>query len=1499
MPSTFVNNCVVFMFDGIRYELNGMEIDRKRNVGITNTLKNYMLIINARHELILVQVRNDYNCLRNPVTESEVKLFKLQWMPHVALNRIINATSIEKRLLFEHDISLVESVRVSSITTEHSWTVKTSDNIMSRDISMFDDCNLSNVKFYLNLAFYPYDDLNLDFGKKRYVALFDTYVRFRRAYYRIDCFETLLYVVSFIGNGPLVIIDCSQQNESVKSVTDAIYTSSDARNARGCRNFFWLISENAYIETLDAVYEDMESLSNLDVTNTIRCKQHVKTIRGGEYASGEYTSDKRSLVWREIDAAFESRILTGAVINSNHIERRFLEDADNIVLERMRDASVKMNTTFNGEFRCTDMREWYERHIVEPTHSIARRVSGWALSRILNLTIIVNKLNPLHAGCHIEVPQEIATVISVCSTDNVCFAWVRRVVAQQYKANTSVAMKTAAWFARQLNDLRCHICEKPFAPDDTRVRDHCHLIDRYHSPVHSNCNLNYKNSNKHVDSTKDKNEKNFQKNCVKLRFIDSFKFLNASLDKLASYLDKDKLKIMSSYCLDPAQYYTLPGFVERGICSSSQCSGRYAQANNKYMCSFDLSKPTSYQDVNNLYGWAMCQSLPYTEFRWVEDAASVIAPDSLTGYISRLISNIHSICTTEWDGQYGAEAMIAKPNFHSHSVFAEKLIIVEMRKLEAAIMTEFSWTQSEDVRVDGKKDTKKAKRVKNNVIARTITFNDYTRCLNEEIEMTRRQSFIRSKLHEVYMISESTIAPNPYDKRYIKMMTRKKVMKKRILSNGETRRCVTVSTMLGSLGSLIGRAVSVAKAVNDSKARRHARAMEHGRTNSFGNLRPSKELVRYLGNGATTIEYNHTSYQTYKAELGNVRSTSAPAFATVYNWVNEFKRGRTSTCDAPRTGCPIETATPEIIDKVHDIVLTDRRVKMRELVETTGISHGTVITILHEQLGMKKLSNGRFSNFLNNIVDATEGSKLQLLTKTRSLRMRLLVFLIFPRIRQRLLENMTLTLDAAFDQALFLEMAEHSVSYSGLPSTIVAMTNDTADQDLKTPVATVADMSKNKRHYQRICKLKSSNISVWNTAASTGTLTSLSRVSPNCLRRFIVAIKVNETELNALIDTESSLSFINHSLVERMLIMKDLCSDAIIGHDILAHEIFSTIDLKSAYHQLPILESERKYTTFEVCGKPYQFLHRNAIFLLGLSPGYVIFNNTFKPDLNCLQSLLDLPISASDFAIAATLSQAGRSVAFFSRMLNKTKLLHSFIEKKKLPFSTEEGYKIMLNFCRAEARLSHLFSVFGIPTYIHSDRGALFMSQELKAFLTSHGIATSRTTPYNPKGNGQTIMLILQTNNVKTEYWEEVLESALHSIYSLLCTTTNAAPHQLRDNAYDIPLVNKKVPDLMKDKNNGAIMTEFVRFRAKMYALRIDGKKDTKKSKCVKSNVVARCITFNNYTRCLNDTIEMTHRWSCIRLKLHEVYIIFEMKIALSPYDDKRYIVPDSTDTLP
>ena len=40
-------------------------------------------------------------------------------------------------------------------------------------------------------------------------------------------------------------------------------------------------------------------------------------------------------------------------------------------------------------------------------------------------------------------------------------------------------------------------------------------------------------------------------------------------------------------------------------------------------------------------------------------------------------------------------------------------------------------------------------------------------------------------------------------------------------------------------------------------------------------------------------------------------------------------------------------------------------------------------------------------------------------------------------------------------------------------------------------------------------------------------------------------------------------------------------------------------------------------------------------------------------------------------------------------------------------------------------------------SYIHSDRWSSFQSHELNSWLHSHGVATSRTTSFNPRGNGQ------------------------------------------------------------------------------------------------------------------------------------------------------------------
>jgi histone-lysine N-methyltransferase SETMAR len=86
-----------------------------------------------------------------------------------------------------------------------------------------------------------------------------------------------------------------------------------------------------------------------------------------------------------------------------------------------------------------------------------------------------------------------------------------------------------------------------------------------------------------------------------------------------------------------------------------------------------------------------------------------------------------------------------------------------------------------------------------------------------------------------------------------------------------------------------------------------------------------------------------------------VRRDSSPSFSTIKKWAAEFKRGRTSLEDDPCYGCPKSATPPEIIEQVHNMVLDDRRMKVRETAETIGISKECVGYILHEELDMKKL----------------------------------------------------------------------------------------------------------------------------------------------------------------------------------------------------------------------------------------------------------------------------------------------------------------------------------------------------------------------------------------------------------------------------------------------------------------------------------------------------------------------------------------------------------------
>jgi len=248
---TLGNNCVAFIFDEIRYELNDVKVDRNRNVGKISTLKNYVtassdrsmilrkagwdaqttaagyfnfcvplyvllgfcedykrVVINARHELILIRTDDDNNCLMgDPAIEPTFELFKVQWrMPHVLLSEINKlSTRFGRAWLFARGIcTSFRSCRaqpnirgpsrwlLSSKSYAKSFSLCKQVEKTSEDISRFDDCKLTNAKLYLNLECYPYD-LNLDFDKNRCAILYNLYARFCKSYYGYEYLESHLY----------------------------------------------------------------------------------------------------------------------------------------------------------------------------------------------------------------------------------------------------------------------------------------------------------------------------------------------------------------------------------------------------------------------------------------------------------------------------------------------------------------------------------------------------------------------------------------------------------------------------------------------------------------------------------------------------------------------------------------------------------------------------------------------------------------------------------------------------------------------------------------------------------------------------------------------------------------------------------------------------------------------------------------------------------------------------------------------------------------------------------------------------------------------------------------------------------------------------------------------------------------------------------------------------------------------------------------------------------
>ena len=144
---------------------------------------------------------------------------------------------------------------------------------------------------------------------------------------------------------------------------------------------------------------------------------------------------------------------------------------------------------------------------------------------------------------------------------------------------------------------------------------------------------------------------------------------------------------------------------------------------------------------------------------------------------------------------------------------------------------------------------------------------------------------------------------------------------------------------------------------------------------------------------------------------------------------------------------------------------------------------------------------------------------------------------------------------------------------------------------------------------------------------------------------------------------------------------------------------------------------------------------------------------------------------------------------------------------------------------------------------------------------------------------------------------------------ALTCFDTSDYP---QDNVCNIPLVNAKVPGLMKDEVKFKVIKEWISIRPKVYSMVIvdnisciknSSDQETENSKTVRKikgvgKSASRDVTFRDFYKCLFHNESLKASYNTIQSKMHQLYSVNINKYALVNNDDKRYTCDDKINTL-
>lgn len=91
------------------------------------------------------------------------------------------------------------------------------------------------------------------------------------------------------------------------------------------------------------------------------------------------------------------------------------------------------------------------------------------------------------------------------------------------------------------------------------------------------------------------------------------------------------------------------------------------------------------------------------------------------------------------------------------------------------------------------------------------------------------------------------------------------------------------------------------------------------------------------------------------SEIQAIYGENVLGHSQVYHWCTLFKDGHTDLEDKLGRGHPFSSKTKETVDRVDELIQSDRRLKVREIAESLDLSKSSIHRIVFDELGYRKV----------------------------------------------------------------------------------------------------------------------------------------------------------------------------------------------------------------------------------------------------------------------------------------------------------------------------------------------------------------------------------------------------------------------------------------------------------------------------------------------------------------------------------------------------------------